>query len=30
MVDELINNPDYIKKIMESYTDEVIEDEEWI
>lgn len=30
MVDKLINDSDYIKKIMESYTDEVIEDEEWI
>lgn len=30
MVDELVNNPRYMEKIIESYADEVIEDEEWI
>lgn len=30
MVDELINNPDYMKETIEKYTDEVIDDEEWI
>lgn len=30
MVDELVNNPGYMEKIIESYADEVIEDEEWI
>lgn len=30
MVDELVNNPGYMEKIIKSYADEVIEDEEWI
>ena len=30
MVDELVNNPGSMEKIIESYADEVIEDEEWI
>lgn len=30
MVEELINNPNHLKKIAESYDEEEIEDEEWL